>query len=338
MMWYEKCGKDGDVAVSTRIRLARNLKTVPFPNAMSREQKRMAAKDIADSVMKGNSVLSKDLELIELDKLSDIEKKVLAEQHLISPAMLEGSEHFVLLNKDRSMSIMLMEEDHIRLQVILPGLDLDEAWNLADKVDNVLEEGLEYAFDEDFGYLTSCPTNTGTGLRASVMLHLPALALSSQLPRLIDSLTKLGIAVRGLYGEGSEAYGNLFQFSNQITMGANEHEIIEKLKSIVLQIIDRERETQKQLKKTNSEFIKDKVWRSYGILKYAHTISSNEAKALLSDVRLGQNMGIIPYDEINPMELSVITEPAYIIKSVNKNLNATERDKYRADILRQKLR
>lgn len=335
MLWYEK--QNSDIAVSTRIRLARNLKNVPFPNAMTADEKKKTVKKIADSILNGNSVLAKDFELVELDFLAPLDRQLLAEQHLISPAMLEGSGHAVLLNKDRTISIMLMEEDHIRLQTILPGFDLNEAWNLANKVDDVIEENLEYAFDSEFGYLTSCPTNTGTGLRASVMLHLPALEMTNQLQRIVNSSTKLGIAVRGLYGEGTEIQGSLLQFSNQITMGASENEIIAKLENIVNQIINHEKDAREHLKKNNYDALADKLWRSYGTLKYARSITSAEAKELLSDVRLAQNMGIITDSKINTTELEVDTEPASIMKQAGKNLNPAERDKKRAEIIRNRV-
>ncbi len=335
MLWYEK--QNSDIAVSTRIRLARNLKNVPFPNAMTADEKKKTVKKIADSILNGNSVLAKDFELVELDFLAPLDRQLLAEQHLISPAMLEGNGHAVLLNKDRTISIMLMEEDHIRLQTILPGFDLNEAWNLANKVDDVIEENLEYAFDSEFGYLTSCPTNTGTGLRASVMLHLPALEMTNQLQRIVNSSTKLGIAVRGLYGEGTEIQGSLLQFSNQITMGASENEIIAKLENIVNQIINHEKDAREHLKKNNYDALADKLWRSYGTLKYARSITSAEAKELLSDVRLAQNMGIITDSKINTTELEVDTEPASIMKQAGKNLNPAERDRQRAEIIRNRV-
>ena len=335
MLWYEK--QNSDIAVSTRIRLARNLKNVPFPNAMTADEKKKTVKKIADSILNGNSVLAKDFELVELDFLAPLDRQLLAEQHLISPAMLEGNGHAVLLNKDRTISIMLMEEDHIRLQTILPGFDLNEAWNLANKVDDVIEENLEYAFDSEFGYLTSCPTNTGPGLRASVMLHLPALEMTNQLQRIVNSSTKLGIAVRGLYGEGTEIQGSLLQFSNQITMGASENEIIAKLENIVNQIINHEKDAREHLKKNNYDALADKLWRSYGTLKYARSITSAEAKELLSDVRLAQNMGIITDSKINTTELEVDTEPASIMKQAGKNLNPAERDRQRAEIIRNRV-
>lgn len=338
MLWYQEKGKDNDVVVSTRIRLARNVKDIPFPNAMDETQRVDVTNKVKNAIIGGNSTLSKEFSFIDLDSTPPIDKQVMAEEHFISLEMLEGKGRSVLLNNDHSMSIMLMEEDHIRLQVILSGQELDRAYALADKVDDVIEESVEYAFDPDFGYLTSCPTNTGTGLRASVMMHLPALALSGNLNRLINSVNKLGITVRGLYGEGSEGYGNLYQFSNQITMGASELEIINKLKGIVNQIIEREREMRTLLKEKQGAAMEDKVWRSYGLLKYARRLSSKEAKSLLSDVSLGIHMGILTeIDERKPLELTVLTEPASIVKHAGHDLTPDERDLARAQMIRSSL-
>lgn len=335
-MWYTDKRSD-DIVISTRIRLARNIKGIPFPNAMTDEQKKQTTKQIKDAVIGGNSTLSSAFEYLDLDRLSAIDKQALTEQHMMSPDMLNGSGRALLLSKDKTMSIMLLEEDHIRLQIIMSGMALDTAWETADKVDDVIEENIEYAFDNEFGYLTSCPTNTGTGLRASVMMHLPALSMTGNLSKVISSATNLGIAVRGLYGEGSKAYGDLYQFSNQVTMGMSETEIINKLKNIVDQIIDLEKQTRNRLTESDKTALEDKVCRSYGTLRYARTISSAEAKSLLSDVMLGQNLGILEKD-ISPIELMIRTEPALMMKSANHELSAKDRDTYRAQFIRGTLK
>jgi protein arginine kinase len=227
-----------------------------------------------------------------------------------------------------------MEEDHIRLQIIKSGLAIDEAYETADKVDDVIEESVTYAFDEEFGYLTACPTNAGTGLRASVMLHLPALTMTDNINRVISSAANIGIAVRGLYGEGTRAYGNLYQFSNQITMGLSEREILDKLKNVVNQIIEMEKKARTSLMTQNKDQIEDKLFRSYGTLKYARAISSSEAKSLLSDVMLGQNLGIIPKDgKITPLECIVKISPSLI----GASLAPAERDRKRADFIRDNI-
>lgn len=329
MIWYKN--NDNDIAVSTRIRLARNLEGVPFPNALA--DKRGAAEKIKKAVLESNSTLGRDFEFTDLDKLSAAQKQSLEEEHLISPQMLEGSGKSVLVNKDRTMSIMLMEEDHIRLQIIKSGLALDEAYETADKSDDVIEESVSYAFDEEFGYLTACPTNAGTGMRASVMLHLPALTITENIGRIINSASNIGIAVRGLYGEGTRAYGNLYQFSNQITMGLDEREIIEKLKNIVNQVIESEKKARAALMKQNKDALEDKLFRSYGTLKYARSISSSEAKQMLSDVWFGQSLGIIPKGKLSPVECMVTVSPSFI----GAKDAPAERDKKRAAYLRENI-
>lgn len=330
MIWYKD--NNNDIAVSTRIRLARNLDGIPFPNALS--DKSQASEKIKQAILGGNSTLARDFDFLNLDNASVGDKQSLAEEHLISPQMLDGKEKSVLISKDKTMSIMLMEEDHIRLQIIKGGLALDEAYETANRVDDVIEENAAYAFDEEFGYLTACPTNTGTGMRASVMLHLPALTLTENISRVIRSAANMGIAVRGLYGEGTRAYGNLYQFSNQITMGLSEKEILEKLKNIVNQIIDMEKNARKTLIEKNRDALEDKLFRSFGTLKYARSISSSEAKSLLSDVWLGHASGILPNDgKLTEIECMVKIAPSFI----GADLSPAERDKKRAEYIRENI-
>lgn len=332
MIWYKN--NDADIVVSTRIRLARNLAGIPFPNALKSTSE--ATAKIKDAILSGNSTLSKDFEFFNLDTTPAVTKQAMAEEHLISPVMCNGQGKSVLINKDKTMSIMLMEEDHIRLQVIQAGLKLDEAYSLASKVDDVLEENLTYAFDSDFGYLTACPTNTGTGMRASVMLHLPALTITENIGRVISSAASLGIEVRGLYGEGTKAYGHLYQISNKMTLGISEQQSIDKLKDIVRQLTEMETKARKALNDSNADALSDKLYRSYGTLKYARCITSAEAKSLLSEVMLGQNMGILPKEgKISPLECMVITEPALL--SGGKELAPPERDRKRAELIRDNI-
>lgn len=332
MIWYKN--NKSDIVVSTRIRLARNLAGTPFPNALKSTAD--VTEKIKNALLGSNSTLAKDFDFINLDNTPSVRKQAMAEEHLISPVMCEGKGKSVLINKDKTMSIMLMEEDHIRLQVILSGLALDEAYSLASKADDVLEENLTYAFDSDFGYLTACPTNTGTGMRASVMLHLPALTMTDNISRVISSAASLGIEVRGLYGEGTKAYGNLYQISNKMTLGISEQQSIEKLKNIVKQLTEMETKARSALKENNSDALADKLYRSYGILKYARCMSSAEAKSLLSEVMLGQNMGILPCDgKISPLECMVITEPALLCG--DKELQPAERDIKRAELIRDNM-
>ncbi len=335
MIWYSE-QTNNDVVVSTRVRLARNLTKYPFPNAIDSETRKNARDEIENSIMNSNSTLSKDFTVYHMDEMDDVQKQILAEKHLISPDLLNKNTSSVLLNKDESMSVMIMEEDHLRMQVILGGFKLDEAYETANRVDDVIDENLQYAFDADFGYLTSCPTNTGTGLRASVMMHLPALTMTNSIQRIAASASGLGIAVRGMYGEGSKAYGALYQISNQVTLGLSEKEIIEKVKNIVNQIAEHENQVRKKLLENNRDYIEDKLYRSYGTLKYARSISSQEAKALISDVLMGKNMGIIEVDN-NLIELMIMAEPAYIEHMAQKRLSPEERDKKRAELIREKI-
>ena len=331
MIWYKN--NDNDIVISTRIRLARNLANIPFPNALA--DKAAATEKIKAALGGGNSTLANDLDFIDLAKAEPEHKARLAEEHLISPQMLNGNGQSVYVSKDQTMSIMLMEEDHIRLQVIMAGNALDEAYDLADKIDNVIEESVTYAFDEDFGYLTACPTNAGTGMRASLMLHLPALTLTKNINNVIASAGGMGIAVRGLYGEGSQAQGNFYQISNQVTMGVSEKEIIEKLKTVTDRIIDMEQKAREFLQKTSATELADKVYRSYGILKYARKLSSSEAKALISDVMLGRGMGIIKEKgQIVPMECMILSAPSLI---GGGKLSADERDKARAEFISENI-
>ncbi len=330
MIWYKE--NNDNIVISTRIRLARNLDNLPFPNAL--ENKADAIKKIKAAIDDGNSVLSDELQYIELDKLSLAEKEKLAEEHLISPQMLKGSDKSVFISKDKTMSIMLMEEDHIRLQVIMGANTLSKAYDIANKIDDCLEEQLTYAFDEEFGYLTACPTNTGTGMRASLMLHLPALTITRNINKVISSASALGIAVRGLYGEGTTADGNFYQISNQVTMGVSEVEIIKKLQTIVEQVVDMEKKARKALE--NNPSLIDRVYRSYGTLKYARRITSAEAKTLISDVILGRDMGIIKETgNLSPLECIINSAPSFI--SNGKTMTADERDEKRADMIRKNI-
>jgi protein arginine kinase len=332
MIWYKN--NNSDIVVSTRIRLVRNLDKTPFPNAL-KDTKEVTEK-IKNAVMDSNSTLSGEFEFIDLDNTPSLNRQAMAEEHLISPVMCEGKGKSVLVSKDKTMSIMLMEEDHIRLQIICGGYALDEAYSTASKVDDVIEESVTYAFDNDFGYLTACPTNTGTGMRASVMLHLPALTMTENIARVISSAGSLGVEVRGLYGEGTKAYGALYQISNRVTLGISEEQSLERLKNIVNQIVEMETKARKSLMESSADALSDKVYRSYGTLKYARSISSGEAKSLLSDVMLGQNLGIIPKDgKIAPLECMVVTEPALVCDG--KEMSPTDRDKKRAEFIRENI-
>jgi protein arginine kinase len=278
-------------------------------------------------------------ELVRMKDLTDLEKRVLVEKHLISPMLAEESRYgAVLLSKDESVSIMINEEDHIRIQVLFPGLQLEKAWQLANQIDDWLEKHLTFAFDDQHGYLTSCPTNVGTGIRASVMVHLPALAMTQQLSRLLPAITQVGLAVRGIYGEGSEALGQLYQVSNQVTLGQSEEEILSNLQGVVRQIIEHEHVARRRLQEVSPIQLEDRVHRSYGILSHSRIIDSKEAMKRLSDVRLGIDLGLIHGVSANVMnELMVMTQPGFLQQYAGQHLNAEQRDIRRARLIRERL-
>ncbi len=327
-MWYTKFGPSGDIVLSSRVRLARNIEGIPFGTKISKAQE-------TEVINLCKNALS-DMKYIDFSILTKAERQSLTECHLSSLEMIENNHQCGLLtNNDCTMSIMINEEDHIRIQAMAPGLDLDSCLKSANQLDDKLEQTVNYGFHKDFGYLTCCPTNVGTGMRASVMVHLPALSESGRMESIIRSISKLGLTVRGLYGEGSRAYGNIYQISNQVTLGASEEEIIEKLNQITMDIIEKERSLGQNLYKQDKFRLEDKIMRSYGILTNARILSSGEAINLISDVRWGINLGIIKNINLETLSKGFYdTLPATITK--NHNLStALERDLKRAEILHQ---
>ena len=291
--WYDATGKNGGIIISSRVRLARNLNAYRFLDRMDAEQQQELNRAVTDKLMELNLGENK-LEFIWTDQLTDDQKKSLVERHLASPDFIRRGNNVLALSEDNSISIMVNEEDHLRIQVIVPGFDLEKAYETANHCDDFLNEGFEYAFDEHLGYLTTCMTNLGTGLRASVMMHLPALEAAGALGSIINTVSKLGLTIRGTFGEGSNAYGAVYQISNQITLGISEEQAIENLKNVVNQILYSENEARKSLQARNSLALEDRVYRSYGILKYVRSITAEELYKLLSDVRMGVSMGILP--------------------------------------------
>jgi protein arginine kinase len=279
------------------------------------------------------------MELLKIDELQPLQKRVLVEKHLISPLLAEESPYGAcLLTENEEVSIMINEEDHIRIQCLFPGFQLSEALEAANNIDDWLESQIQYAFDEKNGYLTSCPTNVGTGLRASVMMHLPGLILTQQINRIIPAINQLGLVVRGIYGEGSEALGNLFQISNQITLGKSEEDIVEDLKSVVNQLISQERTAREALRKTSNIQLEDRVYRSYGLLTNSRIIETKEAARCLSDVRLGIDLGYIQGISKNIFnELMILTQPGFLQQYAGGLLRPQERDIRRASLIRERL-
>ena len=333
----EREGPSNKIVWSSRVRLARNITNTPFPGWAKKSVRVDAFQNIRKNVLKLKTM--KGSFETEMDQLTTLEKQILVERHLISrehAAKSNGSG--LVLSKDESISVMINEEDHLRMQALLPGLQIKNAWVTIDKFDSQLEKGLEFAYSKKRGYLTACPTNLGTGIRVSAMLHLPGLVLSEQINQIIQAVNKLGLAVRGLYGEGTEALGNVFQVSNQMTLGETESDIVERLNKVLLQIVDHEENARIKLIDNKPKMLYNHIGRAYGILANAHSISSKETMNLLSLLRLGMDMQMFPGTSqalIN--ELIIITQPAHLQKANDGKLSAEKRDLLRSDLLRSRL-
>ena len=335
--WLRGEGNEADIVISTRVRLARNIDGRHFLTKATLEQKG----EIETVIRKRLDEISKSdpFEYIPLAHLNEVDRTLLVERHLISKELSEGTgERGLALYPNETVSIMINEEDHLRIQVFRSGFELNSAWEQVDKLDSLIEQKLPYSFSNHFGYLAACPTNVGTGLRASVMLHLPALVLTKQIEKVFRAVTKINLAVRGLYGEGTQASGNFYQISNQATLGKTEDELLRNIADVVPQIIKYERRARESLQLEKEKRLDDKVWRSQGILKTARRLSSSEALELLSHLRLGVNMGIIKSNSLQHInELVLFTQPAHLQKMLRKQLTPAERDVARADFVREKL-
>ncbi|WP_397328664.1 protein arginine kinase [Paenibacillus arenilitoris] len=333
-------GPESEIVISSRIRIARNLRHQPFPMLSTNQQAKEVMEQLTEVSRSGKlTPIIGEFETIPLSELTELDKRVLVEKHLISPSLAnESRSGAVILSENESVSIMINEEDHLRIQCLYPGFQIQEAWALASGIDDIFEEEADYAFDERRGYLTTCPTNVGTGIRASVMMHLPALVLTSQINRILSAVTQVGLAVRGLYGEGSEALGNLFQVSNQVTLGQSENEIIDNLYGVARQIIEHEKAARKRLMQDSRLRIEDRIRRSFGILSYASVMDSKEAAQRLSDVRLGADLGLLPVAGTQVLnELLVMTQPGFLQQTFQEKLSAEQRDVRRAELIRKKL-
>lgn len=326
-----------NVVMLTRIRLARNLKNYPFPCRLNTAGKNEVCEKIINAVKNCNSPLADDLEVFYIKDLTEPQRIALVEKHLASPEFVsDSSGRAIILSKDRTMSIMLNEEDHIRLQILKKGFDLDAAYDIADKLDTLLDENLEFAFDEKLGFLTQCPTNLGTGMRASIMLHLPALKSSNAISRIAGNLQKLGLTIRGTYGEGSEPKGAMYQLSNQVTLGISEKSAVENLKNIANQLVTQELQAQKRI--AGSIETQDKISRSLGVLKSAKLMTCDEAIELLSNVRFGITSEMLDSVSINTVdELINDIQPATMMVEKGEKIAPRDRDIMRATILRERL-
>jgi len=338
--WTDATGANAEVVLSSRIRLARNAASLPFPHQMTEAQAAELIRQVEAGVREINLVgLSSRVELYKLADTVTLDRQVLVEKHLISPQQAQQAlGKAVAISEDESISIMVNEEDHLRIQCLAPGLQLKQTWKTASLVDDALEQKLTYAFHAQRGYLTACPTNVGTGLRASVMMHLPGLVLTHQAGGLFHRLSQLGLVVRGLYGEGTDAAGHIFQISNQTSMGKAEEEIIEHLEAVVLKVVEAEKQARNHLHTEMPLQMEDRIGRAYGILSAARVITSEEAMKLLSDVRLGIDLNMFPrltHKTIN--ELMIAMQPAFLQKAEGRELNPLERDARRATLIRTRL-
>ena len=333
MNWYLQNGKESDVVISTRVRLSRNIKGIPFINKASKEE----LKEVYDKVKEITPSLGYNLKFLSLDDMDMITKQSLVEKHLISPDFAKTKMPYtaVVINDDENICIMVNEEDHIKLQVFTSGLDIDNLLNLAIEIDEKMESLIPYSYHEKYGFLTACPTNVGTGLKISTLVHIPALQKTGNLNKMLNIINNLGMNVRGLYGEGTKAEGDVYQVSNNQTLGITEKEIAKNLNLLAQKIIDQERLARKYLSK-NSLKLEDEVYRSYGIFANARRLSEDEALELLSKVKLGTDLGIIK--ELNDKkvrELMLFTKPANMQKRLGTKLSVIDQEASRCEVIKQ---
>ena len=340
LSWLAASGKDSDVVLSSRVRLARNFKEIPFPNRADFNQ--LAAVRLqAEKLLPGIAAdLGQAFDLLDLERITPLQRDVLIEKQLISRNFIQNPQHrIVFITADRATSIMVNEEDHLRIQCMAPGLDLDTPFARASHIDDMVESQVDIAFDEKMGYLTSCPTNLGTGLRASVLLHLPDLVFTRNIQSIMNISPQLGLAIRSVYGDETESVGNLFQISNQLTLGFSEQEILENLKTAVMEIVSHERQARKALALYMKERLEDEVWRSYGTLRYARLLSEKEVLELLSKVRLGIDLKLINEVEAGCFSEILISSRTSYLQNLaeNENLSKNEIDRLRAEHVRKAL-
>ena len=332
MNWYLQNGKDSDVVISTRIRYARNLQNYRF-NIKNNEE----AEKVENAIKEETPSIGYGLKFLSLKDIDEITKMSLVEKNLISPDCAFNSNKMgaILINEDENICIMVNEEDHMRVQVFSSGLDLEGTFNLAKEIDNKLDKVFKIAKSEKYGYLTSCPTNVGTGLRASVMVHLPGLTKTGNIRRILESITSFGMNIRGVYGENTKATGDMYQISNKTTLGITEEEIVKNIKAITEKIVEQERIARKHLCKNNIE-LEDKIYRSYGIISNCRKISSEEVRSLLSDIKLGTDLGIIKeLTDLKVAKLYLYTKPANLQKYLGEQADEYERDIKRAQVIKE---
>mgnify|MGYP000894754130 CR=1 FL=1 len=335
--WLKGTGPQSHIVMSSRVRLARNVERIPFPAKASKKELVEIIK-IAKEAFDASEYF-KDAMFLKINEMDTLDQQFLIERHLMSHDHAATSEgRAILVSKEEVLSIMVNEEDHLRIQVMQSGSQLAETWKIINMIDDILSNKIPYAYDASWGYLTACPTNTGTGIRGSVMLHLPALVMTKQINKVLEAIAKLSFTSRGFYGEGTQATGNFFQISNQVSLGHSEEDVLQNMNGLVGQIVEQEEQARQALLLQNRSILEDKICRSHGILKNAHIISSQETVDLLSMVRLGIDVGVIKdikKQTIN--ELFIMIQPAHLQKLERKKLNTLERDVKRASVIRSKL-
>lgn len=335
--WLRGTGPDAEIVICCRLRLARNVQGFRFISRMDAEERAACEQQIRTVILQQRIVAEE--RYIPLHETTPLDRKLLVERHLISKEH-EDSRHprGVAIDREEQTSIMVNEEDHVRLQVFQSGLQLRVAHERANAVDDLLARGLDFAFSPQLGYLTACPTNVGTGLRASVMLHLPALVLTRHIEKVFQAVSKLNLAVRGLHGEGTEASGHFYQISNQVTLGRSDADILANIEQVIPTIVTYERKAREELLKRDRLRMEDRVWRAYGMLRTARIISSEESLMLLSALRMGLHLGILPGIDLKTInELFLNTQPGHLQKLAAHEMEALERDARRAEYIRQKL-
>ena len=335
--WLRGTGKESDIVISSRIRLARNIAGYPFLSRANLKQRREIESLLRKTIIERK--IAQDVSYVNLNQATAIDKLFLVERHLISKEHAEGEgERGVAFGKSETVSLMINEEDHLRIQVIRSGFELKNTWDTIDEIDNLLGESLNFAFSSRFGFLTACPTNVGTGMRVSVMLHLPALGMTKHIEKVFNAVGKLGLVVRGLYGEGTKVSGDLYQISNQFALGKSEKEILSIIESVIPRITSYERMARKALVMESKDQLEDRIWRSYGMLKAARMITSEEILQLLSQVRMGVNIGLIDDIEMQTLnELFVLTLPAHLQKLEGCELDSAQGNVIRASYVRKRL-
>jgi protein arginine kinase len=335
--WLRGTGKESDIVISSRIRLARNITGYPFLSRANLKQRKEVESLLRKTIIERN--IARDVSYVNLNQATAVDKLLLVERHLISKEHAEGEgERGVAFGKSETVSLMINEEDHLRIQVIRSGFELKNTWDIIDEIDNILGESLSFAFSSRFGFLTACPTNVGTGMRVSVMLHLPALGMTKHIEKVFNAVGKLGLVVRGLYGEGTKISGDLYQISNQFALGKSEKEILSIIESVIPRITSYERMARKALVMESKDQLEDRIWRSYGMLKAARMITSEEILQLLSQVRMGVNLGLIEEIEMQTLnELFVLTLPAHLQKLQGCELDSAQRNVIRASYVRKRL-